>query len=125
MPTFVVGTALGGLIATLPDVDLGLRKSSLVRLVAVNLLLIATEPTMVTLAQIAVLDAVVILGSLSDHRSFTHSLLALVLVSLGLFGSTLVAGLSYGTGLIGIAGALAWASHGVLDLLNKKSVQAF
>ena len=128
--SMITGLAISGIAAAIPDIDLGSKNSNKVMLKAGRLLpmfvLIITgiEDSMnrqlfsINLLNlvlgIAVMFTLFFFGVKSPHRGFTHSILAIVLFG---FSAYLIIG-NYATWFI-----VSYASHILLDLLNKKKVQ--
>ena len=107
--SLITGATLGAIGGLVPDIDLNSKHAKALRGADKNLTSSLAMST--TIAGLIALTVLVVLGLNSNHRGFTHSILALVLFSTAAYA---VVGNSSTWFTIG------YASHLVIDLFNKK-----
>lgn len=126
--TILLGTGIAVVGALFPDIDIKESEGGKISTVVVGIGILVILLNIVlkksfdiemikdtkTLSLIAISILLFILGKISSHRSFTHSLLGLVIYSS--LAETYVGGLVEWF-------AIAYISHILIDILNKKSVK--
>lgn len=117
--SLVTGATLGAIGGLMPDIDLNSKHAKAVGFSSVLFLalrgadknLTSSLAMSTTIAGLIALTVLVVLGLNSNHRGFTHSILALVLFSTAAYA------------VVGNSStwfAIGYASHLVIDLFNKK-----
>jgi len=111
--SLVTGATLGAIGGLVPDIDLNSKHAKAVGFSSrgADKNLTSSLAMSTTIAGLIALTVLVVLGLNSNHRGFTHSILALVLFSTAAYA------------VVGNSStwfAIGYASHLVIDLFNKK-----